>query len=161
MATGKTAVANVLSKKLHLKLVDMDATIEKKEKMPVREIFRVKGESYFRGLEKDMIQHLAKQEGYVVACGGGVFVDAENIERMKKSGIVVCLTSQPETILRRTSASASRPLLNVDNPKKRIEELLEKRRPFYAQAHYTIDCDVLSVEDSAQAVMDILKRESS
>jgi shikimate kinase len=157
MGTGKTAVAKVLSKKLHGKLEDMDVVIEKQEKMPIKEIFRTKGESYFRGLEKDIIQRLAGQEGYVVACGGGVFVDTDNIERMKESGTVVCLTSEPETILRRTSVNARRPLLNVDDPKKKIEELLEKRRSFYAQAHYTIDCDALSVDESAQAVMDILK----
>ncbi len=159
MATGKTAVAKVLASRLNLKLVDMDAEIEAREKMPISEIFRLKGEPYFRELEKGFIKRLACREGQVVACGGGVFVDQENVDRMKKSGIVVCLTSRPETILRRAAADASRPLLNVADPKKRIEELLEKRQPFYVQAHHMIDCDTLSVEESAQAVLNILKHE--
>jgi shikimate kinase len=159
MGTGKTAVAKVLASRLNLKLVDMDAEIEEKEKMPIGEIFRLKGEPYFRGLEKEFVKCLAGREGQAVACGGGVFADPENIDRMKKSGVVICLTSRPETILRRTAANASRPLLNVANPRKKIEELLEKRQPFYAQAHHTIDCDALSVEESAQAVLNILQHE--
>ena len=156
MATGKTAVAKVLSKRLNLKLVDMDRAIEKKEKMPIREIFRIKGEPYFRELEKELVLRLAREGGCVVACGGGVFTDPDNIERMKQSGTVICLTSTPETILKRASANADRPLLNVADPKKKIEDLLEKRRPFYVQAHHTIDCDALSVEESAEAVMRVL-----
>ncbi|QAT16395.1 shikimate kinase I [Candidatus Velamenicoccus archaeovorus] len=159
MATGKTAVAKILAGRLNLKLVDMDAEIEAREKMPISEIFRLKGEPYFRDLEKGFIKRLARGEGQAVACGGGVFVDPENIGTMKKSGVVICLTSKPETILRRTAADASRPLLNVADPQKKIEELLEKRRPFYAQAHHTIDCDALSVEESAQAVLNILQHE--
>ncbi len=161
MGTGKTAVAKVLAGRLNLKLVDMDAEIEKKEKMPISEIFRLKGESYFRELEKELIKRLALGEGQVVACGGGAFADPENIDRMKKSGTVVCLTSRPETILRRTAADASRPLLNVADPKKKIEELLEKRQLSYMQAHHMIDCDTLSVEESAQAVLNVLKHERS
>ncbi len=161
MGTGKTAVAKVLAARLNLKLVDMDAEIEAQEKMPISEIFRIKGEPYFRELEKEFIKRLARGEGQAIACGGGVFVDPENIERMKKSGTVVCLTSRPETILRRTAADASRPLLNVADPKKKIEELLERRQPFYAQAHHTIDCDALSVEESAQAVLNVFKHERS
>jgi len=158
MGTGKTAVAGVLSSRLGLKLADMDKMIEEQEGMAVREIFRTRGEPYFRDLEKALVSRLAAQQGYVVACGGGVFADPVNIGLMKKSGTVVCLTSRPETILRRTSRNKERPLLDVVEPLAAIEGLLKKRQACYSQAHYTVDCDALSVEESAQAVLEILKK---
>lgn len=153
MATGKTSVAKVLAARLGLKAADMDAMIEASESMPIREIFRLKGEAYFRKLEKDLLDRLSKEEGLAVACGGGVFTDQDNIEKAKSSGTVICLKSGPDAILRRTRNNKNRPLLNVADPKAAIQELLRKREPFYAQAHYSIDCDSLTVEESAEAVL--------
>ena len=157
MGTGKTETAKLLANQLKRAFIDMDDLIEVQEKMLISEIFKVKGESYFRKVEKEIVVELAKKTGLVIACGGGAFAQQENIELMKKSGIVVCLTSRPETILRRTQDSAHRPLLSVADPKPRIEELLKQREPFYAQAHYTIDADQLSVVQTAQEALSYLK----
>ena len=157
MGTGKTETARLLAKQLKRAFVDMDESIVKSEKMPIARIFTTKGEPYFRKLEKDIIRTLSRKDNLVVACGGGSFVDPENIATLKKSGTVICLTSSVEMILKRTGGSRVRPLLNVDVPKKRAEELLSQRRPFYAQAHYTIDCDKLTVAETAQEVLKLLK----
>lgn len=159
MGTGKTSVARLLSQRLKCKLADMDAMIEKKEGMAIRDIFKVKGEPYFRGLEKDLVSQLSAGEGYVVACGGGVFADADNRKRMKDSGVVICLASSPETILKRTGKNQDRPLLNVADPAAQIRDLLKKREACYSQAHHTLDCDRLSVEESTEAVLKILKND--
>jgi len=157
MGTGKTETAKLLANQLKRAFIDMDDLIEVQEKMLISEIFKVKGESYFRKVEKEIVVELAKKTGLVIACGGGAFAQQENIELMKKSGIVICLTSSPETILRRTQDSANRPLLSVADPKSRIEELFKQREPFYAQAHYTIDADQLSVVQTAQEALSYLK----
>ncbi len=157
MGTGKTATGKALAKRLKRVFVDMDDLIIEQEKMPISDIFKSKGEPFFRKIEKEVIAELAKKNDLIVACGGGAFVDSDNIRLMKSTGIVVCLTSSPEKIFERTRAFSHRPLLNVKDPIGRIKELLEKRMPFYAQAHYSIDCDKLSVEESAQKVIECLK----
>ncbi len=157
MGTGKTETAKLLAKQLKRAFMDMDDLIETKEKMLISEIFKASGEPYFRKVEKEVVAELAHKTGLVIACGGGAFAQQDNIELMKRSGIVICLTSRPETILRRTQLSAHRPLLNVTDPNARIEELLKEREPFYAQAHYTIDADRLSVAQTAQEALSCLK----
>ncbi|HQP92163.1 MAG TPA: shikimate kinase [Candidatus Omnitrophota bacterium] len=153
MGTGKTATGKVLSKSLKRAFFDMDELIEEREKMTIPDIFEKKGEPYFRALEKEVVKELAKKNDLVIACGGGAFVDPENIENMKASGKVIWLTSSPEMILDRTKKFTHRPLLNVKDPLVRIKDLLAKREPFYSQAHCVIDCDKLSVEQSAEAVL--------
>lgn len=156
MGTGKTETAKLVAKRLNRTFVDMDDLIEQKEKISIPDIFKTKGEPYFRKAEKEVIRELASKTGFVVACGGGAFADQENIELFKNSGITVCLTSSAETILARTQWFTHRPLLDVQDPKTRIEELLEKRAPFYAQAHYTIDADRLTVQRTADAVLKVV-----
>jgi shikimate kinase len=157
MGTGKTETAKLLTKQLKRAFIDMDDLIEAKEKMPISEIFKTKGEPYFRKVEKEVVAELAQKTGLVIACGGGAFAKQDNIELMKRTGIVICLTSSPETILRRTQRFDHRPLLHVDDPKSKIEELLKEREPFYAQAHYTIDADQLSVAQTAKKALSCLK----
>jgi shikimate kinase len=157
MATGKTSVGKLLAERLERDFVDMDTLIESREKMSIDQIFKSRGEAYFRKIETDLVAELAAKSGLVVSCGGGVFVPEVNIERMKKRGIVFCLASSPEMILKRTRGSLVRPLLNVPDPLKRVAELLAARRPFYERAHHTIDADKLTVEEAAQAVLAILK----
>ena len=135
----------------------MDEEIERRERMSIPDIFRTKGEPYFRRAESSLVQELSGKKELVVSCGGGAFVDAKNIAALKASGVVFCLTSRPETILNRTRLFAHRPLLNVDDPKPKIEELLKKRAPFYAQAHHTIDCDALTVAATVRQIRQILK----
>jgi shikimate kinase len=158
MGTGKTQVAKSLARRLGRKLADMDELIVEREGMSIAEIFRAKGEAYFRSLEREMVREFCGQEGWVVACGGGTFADPQNIADLKASGTVFCLASSPDMILKRTAGSDARPLLNVEDPKSRVEGLLSQRAPFYAQAHHTIDADRLTVEETAQAVLDILKK---
>ncbi len=162
MGTGKTETARLLAKRLGRVFVDMDDLIEEREKISIPEIFKNKGEPYFRGIEKEIVGELSKKKGLVVACGGGAFVDPENIRMFKSSGTVICLTSTPEMILKRTRRFAHRPLLNVENPLEKIKELLVKRMPFYEQAHCLIDADRLSVEQAAEEVLRCLnsKQES-
>ncbi|OIO35099.1 MAG: hypothetical protein AUJ74_07705 [Candidatus Omnitrophica bacterium CG1_02_44_16] len=156
MGTGKTETAKLLAKQLKRVFVDMDDLIEAKEKMLISEIFKAKGEPYFRKIEKEVVAELANKTGLCIACGGGAFAIQDNIDLMKKSGIVICLTSSPETVLRRTQSSTHRPLLSVTDPKSKIEALLKEREPFYAQAHYKIDADQLSVAQTAQRALSCL-----
>ena len=153
MGTGKTSVARKVALLVHAEYVDIDDCIEKKEGMPIVDIFKKKGEPYFRGVEKSVVRDIAAKKGNVIACGGGVALDRDNIAALKGNGVVICLEARPEIILERTRAYAHRPLLNVPDPKAAIEELLAKRRPFYAQADYSIDTSLLSVDEVAAEII--------
>jgi len=158
MGTGKTAVGRELAKKKKWLFVDLDELIELKEKRNIADIFAQKGEPYFRRLEKQALKEVAKEKKFVVACGGGIVIDKDNIKVMQETGIVICLATEPEVILKRTSAQARRPLLNVSEPKKQIELLLKLRAPYYAQADKTIDTSRISVKEVVDKIIKLTSR---
>ena len=147
MGTGKTAVGKALAKKKKWQFLDLDDLIELREKRTISSIFTQEGEPYFRKVEKKVLKEVAKEKKFVVACGGGIILDKDNIKIMKETGIMICLSASPEVILERTAVYYHRPLLNVSNPKKQIELLLELRAPYYAQADKTIDTSKISVKE--------------
>jgi shikimate kinase len=146
MGTGKTAVGKELAKEKKWQFVDLDELIELKEKRTISDIFAKEGEPYFRLVEKQTLKEVAKEKKIVVACGGGIVMDKDNIKTMKESGVIICLTATPEVILKRTAGYQHRPLLNVRDPKRQIDLLLKLRAPFYAQADKTIDTSKISID---------------
>jgi len=158
MGAGKTAVGSELAKECNLKFVDLDDLIEERESMKIAQIFADKGEPYFRKVEKEITKQVAKCKGLVIACGGGVVLDKENVDALKENGIVFYLKVSPEVILERTKQYTHRPLLNVDSPKKKIEELLEFRKPYYNQADYTVDTSELKIEEVVDKILNIVKK---
>lgn len=137
MGTGKTSVARHLARILGRKIVDIDEEIEKSAGMSVTEIFERLGEPRFRQLESGALKETAARKGVIVSTGGGIVLRKENIEAMRKSGLIVCLTASPESILKRTSTTDKRPLLRVPDPLSKIRELLLAREPHYR------DCDLM------------------
>ncbi len=156
MGTGKSAVGRELAKKLKRHFVDLDGLIELKEKRPIADIFAKEGEAYFRKIESKMLREVAKEKGFVAACGGGIVIIEENIKMMKDSGIMICLSARPEVILKRVSGATHRPLLNVENPQEKIELLLKLRSPYYAKADKTIDTSKLSIKEVVAKILKLL-----
>ncbi len=135
--------------------VDLDELIELKEQRRIVDIFAREGEPYFRKIEKKALKEVCGQKKFVVACGGGVVLDKDNIKVMKKSGILVCLTATPKEILKRVSVNTQRPLLNVENPVRRIELLLKMRAPYYMQADKIIDTSRFSIKEVVEKISKI------
>lgn len=156
MGTGKSVVGKKLAAKLDRDFVELDNMIEAKEKMPIKDIFYKKGETYFRQVEKEAVKEAAKRENVVISAGGGAIVDEENFKNLKNSGIIICLKASPDIILKRTKNLKTRPLLNVPDPKKQIEELLKKREPYYNKADFSIDTDNLTVEQVVEQAMNLI-----
>jgi shikimate kinase len=152
MGTGKTVVAEALAKRLKKHFLEMDQVIEDREKMSIVDIFRLKGESYFRDRESKLLRELALQNNLVVSCGGGVMCKPANVKLLKSSGTVIALTATPEVIYRRIKDQTHRPLLNVADPLKEISNLLLRRREFYQQAHRLLETDHLSVSQVAEKI---------
>jgi shikimate kinase len=159
MGTGKTVVAKGLAKRLKMKFVDLDDLIEEREGKKISQIFAENGEPYFRQVEKEIAREVSQQKNRVIACGGGVVLDKENVENLKRNGIMICLSARPGVVLERTKGYLHRPLLNTEDPKAKIEELLKFRAPFYSLADYTIDTSELTIEEVVGRVIEIFEKE--
>lgn len=157
MGTGKTAVGKELSRMLDMRVIDIDAEIEKNQKMSINEIFRTHGETYFRDIETQTIKQFAREDRCIIATGGGAVLRDENMDTLREKGTVFCLNAAPETILERTSRSKERPLLNVDDPLSRIREMLAHRRPFYEKAGIMIDTNDKTPLEIAEEIVEILQ----
>ena len=156
MGTGKSVVGKKLATKLNRDFVELDDMIETREKMPIKDIFEKKGEPYFRLVEKEVVKEAARRKNIVISAGGGAIVDVENFKNLKNSGTIICLKASPETILKRTAGLKTRPLLNVQYPKKQIEELLKKREPYYNKANFSIETDDISTEQVVEEILKLL-----
>ena len=157
MGTGKTTVGRALAKKLQMRLVDIDEEIEKSQKISINDIFSRYGEPHFRDIETAMIQELSRDKNIIISTGGGAVLRDENMEALKENGIIFCLNATAETILERTGRSKDRPLLKVENPKEKINELLAYRRPFYERAGIMIETDGKTPLEVVQEIMEIVK----
>ena len=158
MGSGKTAVGRRLAALLGKEFKDSDAEIERRTGVDIRYIFEKEGEARFRERERDVIADLTAQEGVVVATGGGVILDAANRERLAATGVVVYLETTIDTLVRRTKASRTRPLLMGDDPRAVLERLMIARRPLYeGTADLRIDTTGRQVRAVAAEVFERLR----
>jgi len=153
MGTGKTAVGKILSQRLGFSLVDVDTEIEREQDTTITDIFKRLGEPVFRDIESAIIKKLSSLKNVVLSTGGGAVLRAENMDALRKNGIIVCLTASPEVILRRTSSNKDRPLLQTDNPLQKINELYTFRKPYYDAADLIIDTDDMSPLQVAEEII--------
>ena len=132
MGTGKTAVGRALAAALDAEFVDTDEVIEQRHG-PIPRIFVDQGEAAFRALEAALAEELAAGSGRVISTGGGMLLADSVAQRLGSTGRIFCLVASPETILARVQAdrSGERPLLDVDDPARRIAQLLGERATRY------------------------------
>ena len=141
MGSGKSTIGKALSERLNMKFADTDTIIESKLSLPISEIFEVKGEKFFRKLEMEESIKLTEKKGFVIALGGGAFINDQIREKIKKSCFSVYLQLNINELFERTKNNQKRPLLNTNESKKELKKLYEKRKEFYSMADYKVDCD--------------------
>lgn len=129
MGSGKSTIGKRVSEVLDLQFIDMDEEIERREGRRVRRIFEEDGEEYFRLKEKELLRELVERDNVVVATGGGVVIDPENRELLKKEKTLF-LYAPPEVLMERVTTE-NRPLLREG--KERIREIWERRKQFYTE----------------------------
>ena len=163
MGTGKTAVGQLLSKKLGKKFVELDLLIEQKAGKSIPDIFQQDGEIAFRELEIGVTEEVANKQDTVIACGGGIVLNKINIDRLRENARMVYLTASPGVILKRAASEAGqRPLLEVDNPALTIREMLRFRGPFYERAaDIVIDTSKLDIDSVVEQIIEKLKEDES
>lgn len=153
MGAGKSVVGRKLAERLGLGVVDTDDVIEEESGMEISEIFSRFGEARFRELESEAVQKVASLENSVIVTGGGVVLKAENIDTLREKGVIVYLHAAPETVYNRVKNETHRPLLQVEDPLKKIKELLDFRAPFYANNDIEIDTSNLSVDEVVEEII--------
>ena len=155
MGTGKTSVGKRLAERLAMTFLDMDALIEQRERRPISRIFTEDGEPFFRALERKAVHELSARTGLVVATGGGIVLNADNIVDFSRTGLVVCLAATPETILRRVEHETHRPLLAGGDRLQKIRDLLARRQPLYDAIPDRVETDSLTVEQAVEAIVQL------
>ena len=153
IGAGKTGVSLYLAEVLKRRRVSTDELIEAKEKRSIVQIFQDSGEAYFRRMEKEIVEELALAENLIIDCGGGIILQQENLDRLKKNGMLVYLSASPQMVYERVKNNSQRPLLNVADPQMNIRELLQARKFYYEQADHTIDTNHKTVEQTAKEVL--------
>ncbi len=159
MGAGKSTVSSALRDLYGMEIVEMDQIIAEREGMSIPDIFKEKGEEYFRTKETGLIMEIQSLKHKIVSCGGGVPMREVNVAEMRKGGKVVWLTAKPETILERVKDDHNRPLLENNKTVEFIADLLEKRRPKYeAAADIAVATDGKSAEVIAREIAAAVSR---
>lgn len=160
MGTGKSTVGRIAARSLGFRFVDTDTAVERRAGRPIAEIFRLEGEEAFRLQEEAAIQRICDRRWpQVIATGGGCLARAANVEALRRSGVLICLTARPEVILRRVGSLESRPLLaGAPDPLARVQELLEARRGLYSQAEVELDTSDLTLREAADRAIDLWRQ---
>ena len=155
MGVGKSTLGRSLSKQLNMRFIDLDRIIENKESMSIKDIFKKKGEKYFRDLEKKIGLKNVKRKNSVIALGGGTFVD-ENIRReILKNCISFWLDLDTKSILKRSTNLKRRPLLKNNNLKKTLDDIYSKRKKVYNLANFRINCNNASKSEIIKEIIQI------
>lgn len=158
MGAGKTTIGRVLAKRLNLEFIDSDREIEARTGVSIPTVFEIEGEEGFRRREALVIEQLSKQQGCVIATGGGAVLRQDNRDRLKESGFVVYLKVPPHLLWERTRHDRNRPLLRVDDPLARLTELYALRDPLY---HEVADMVIDGARFHAPAIVQLLVKEFS
>lgn len=149
MGCGKTTIGRKLSYRFRKPFLDTDKQIELKQKCTISEIFEKQGEQAFRDLETNYLKGLlAEKCEYIISVGGGLPLREENQKLLHKLGVCVYLEASADTIYDRVKNDTTRPLLQCDDPKKKIETMLEIRQPVYKScADLVINVDGKRIEE--------------
>ena len=157
MGSGKSAIGKVLSSIIDVPFVDADVEIEKAAKLSIPEIFERHGEKFFRDKEDQVIKRLLKERPFILATGGGAFVNEKIRTSIKKHSISVWLNADIETLWKRVKHKKTRPLLRTDSPKETLTNIYKGRIETYSLADLIIESQgTSSLDQMANRVINSL-----
>ncbi|MEE4263410.1 MAG: shikimate kinase [Desulfobacteraceae bacterium] len=162
--TGKSTVGRSLAGKLSRSFVDTDALVATQQHMSIREIVDIHGWDRFREMEHLVLKNVCCRGGQVVATGGGIVLNDENVMRMKKSGKIIWLGARPETIKARMLQDKGtrdfRPALTLNGSIYEIEETLKSREPLYKKAmDFFVDTDEHAIREVVEIILEKIRLE--
>lgn len=146
MGAGKTKIGRRLAARLSLPFFDSDHEIETAAGESIPEIFQKRGEAVFRDGERRVIGRLLSQPTHVLATGGGAFMDPATRALIARSGVSVWLRADLDVLAARVARRSNRPLLQAQDPRAVLAELIERRYPVYGEADVIVDSGEASPE---------------
>lgn len=152
VGAGKTTLAHAVGRRLGWRVGDIDAIIEAREQMDVSGIFAVRGEPYFRAVEREVLRGLLLPREVVVATGSGTFCDPENRLLINSDGTSVWLDVPFEEVVQRVPTDGRRP---IADDRATLEAAYLSRRAAYQQAHTRLDA-AAPVEELVERLLDWL-----
>ena len=159
MAVGKSTLGKIVAKKQDLIFIDTDLNIEKKCAMKISEIFKKKGEKFFRILEEREVLESLKKSKCVIALGGGAFMKKTVRDRILKDSVSIWLDVNLKTLNKRVNWNKKRPLINKEDSQIKINQLYDERKNIYKMANYRINCNNLSKEDIANKIITFYEKQ--
>lgn len=154
MGSGKTTVGRQLAKALGYEFLDSDQEIERRTGATIPWIFDIEGEVGFRKREAQVIDDLTQRHDIVLATGGGAVLDVQNRAHLKSRGCVVYLVADVDKLVARTAKDTNRPLLRTEDPRKKLESLMEIREPLYREvAHLVIDTGARTLRSTISRIL--------
>jgi shikimate kinase len=154
MGAGKSSTGKALARKTGLLHFDTDEIVSKRFGLSVTEIFVQLGEEEFRDAETEALKRLSAAAPAIIVTGGGIVLRPENVKMLRGLGRVVSLEADEETLFRRISRRATRPLLQTENPRATMVELLRVRDPLYrSAADVRLDTSHLTHDEVAEAIL--------
>jgi len=157
MGVGKTCIGRRLAQRLDLPFIDADKEIEEAAGCTIPEIFERHGEKYFREGERRVILRLLDNPVHVLSTGGGAFMDPQTRAAVRERAISIWLRADLDLMLRRVSRRNDRPLLQVADPRAKLQELIDQRYPVYAQADLTIQSREVPHEKIVEEIVGALE----
>ncbi|MFT4715279.1 MAG: shikimate kinase [Paracoccaceae bacterium] len=155
MGAGKTAIGLALAKLIGVRFQDSDAQIEKAANLTIAEIFENFGEDFFRDKEGMVLARLLEGDPVILSTGGGAYLQTANRDSIGNKGLAVWLKADRDLLWSRVRNKTTRPLLQVENPRERLFELLDERTPFYQKAGLVVEArSDYSIQDMAERVLD-------
>jgi shikimate kinase len=152
MATGKSTIGRRLALRLDRVFIDTDKEIEAVTGRTVAQIFAKDGIKRFRSEENLLAKRLALREGLVIATGGGMVLNPENMRLLKENGVLIALTASTDVICERVKNKKTRPLLHGGGLSERIKRLLQEREAVYGTADFTIDTGSRSIFETVEQI---------
>ena len=155
MAVGKTTLGKIVARKQGLEFIDIDKNIEKKNLMTINDIFKKKGENFFRLEEEKEVLRTLKKSNCVIALGGGAFINKIIRENILEKAISVWLDVDLSILNKRVKWNEKRPLLKKENNQKILEKLYAERKNYYKLANHKITCGNLNKKDIAEKIAEL------
>ena len=157
MGSGKSSIGSLVAKKLNLEFIDIDKEIEKKIGISIKEIFKNKGEDFFRELEEKITLNKLKLNSVVISLGGGAFMNQQIRKEVLKKHISFWLNWNNQILLNRIRNSVKRPMAYKSSDDKLIE-MINQRSGLYSKALYEIKCDNLSKNEIVKKILKIYEK---
>jgi len=161
MGAGKSSVGRCLERRTGLTLLDTDEIVSSKFGMSIPEIFAKHGENKFREAEAKAVRAMAIPKKTIIVTGGGIVLQQENVELLRRMGVIVWLDGNEDTLFARASRRRNRPLLQTKNPRRTFSQIFDARRSLYADiADVRVDTSVLTDEEVSVAILSELGKEN-